>query len=65
MENTKIKIESDGHKIEFFINGNKVENIQSLVFDFQAGYTPQCRYSVNAMALALGKSQNPFVREKR
>lgn len=65
MENPNIRIESDGHKAELYINGEKVNDINALVFNFDAGYQPQCRYSVNAVALALGKSQNPFVRERR
>lgn len=64
MENPKIKIESDGHKIEFYANGEKVDDIKSLVFNYEAGYRPQCLYSVDVVALALGKSQNPFVRKR-
>lgn len=65
MVNPKIKIESDGRKIEFYINGEKVDDIKSLVFNNEAGYTPKCFYSVDAISLATGKSQNPFVREVR
>lgn len=56
MENPQIRIESDGHRTEFYINGEKVDNIKSLVFDHETGYSPKCLYSVDAMALATGKS---------
>lgn len=64
MENPKIKIESDGRKMEFYINGEKVDDIKSLVFDYEEGYQPKCLYSVDVVALALGKSQNPFYRKR-
>lgn len=53
MENQIIKIESDGKNTEFYINGEKVENVKSLTFTAGAGHAPKCEYYADAFLLAF------------
>lgn len=51
MENPKIMIESDGSKItEFYVDGKKIENANSIYFVHVAGEKPSCNYTIDATA---------------